>query len=148
MKKNFPLSFPLLTASAIGLVCLLLGMKTVTQGPPRLTIPSIEAPGVLYVRNPGGPTLGYVTQSGVKILVREGRSFKDLNKNGVLDKYEDWRLPVQERALDLSAKLSIAQIAGLMLYSAHQAIPAASGPFAFGTYKVRSLRKEGLTPPR
>ena len=83
--------------------------------------------------------MGYVAQSGVKILVREGRSFKDLNKNGVLDKYEDWRLPVQERALDLSAKLSIAQIAGLMLYSAHQAIPASSGPFAVGTYQGKKF---------
>jgi len=144
MKKNFPLSFPLLTVSATGLVSLLLGMKTVTQGPARLTMSSPEAPGVLYVRNPGGPTLGYVAQSGVKILVREGRSFKDLNKNGVLDKYEDWRLPVQERALDLSAKLSIAQIAGLMLYSAHQAIPAASGPFAAGTYQGKKFTEGGI----
>ena len=27
-------------------------------------------------------------------------SFKDLNKNNKLDKYEDWRLPVAERAKD------------------------------------------------
>ena len=31
-------------------------------------------------------------KSGVKILVVDGFAFKDLNKNGKLDKYEDWRL--------------------------------------------------------
>src|SRR5487761_2164712 len=28
-------------------------------------------------------------------------SFKDLNRNGVLDPYEDWRLPVDRRVADL-----------------------------------------------
>ncbi len=37
---------------------------------------------------------------------------KDLNKNGSLDKYEDWRLPVDERAKDLASKMSVEQIAG------------------------------------
>ena len=67
------------------------------------------------------------SKSGVKILTVDGLAFKDLNKNGKLDKYEDWRLPVSERAKDLASKLSVEQIAGLMLYSAHQAIPALSG---------------------
>src|ERR1035438_3909046 len=76
--------------------------------------------GFILVKNPNGPTLGYSGQSGVKILTIDGLSFKDLNKNGKLDKYEDWRLPVDERAKDLASKMSIEQIAGLMLYSAHQ----------------------------
>src|ERR1700676_3421777 len=79
--------------------------------------------GIILVKNPNGPTLGYSDQSAVKILTVDGLSFKDLNKNGKLDKYEDWRLPVDERAKDLASKMSIQQIAGLMLYSAHQAIP-------------------------
>ena len=37
-------------------------------------------------------SLGYSTQSGVKIIYKDGLPFKDLNKNGQLDKYEDWRL--------------------------------------------------------
>ncbi len=67
------------------------------------------------------PTLGYSIKVGrVKILTVDGLAFKDLNKNGKLDKYEDWRLPVNERAKDLASKMSVDQIAGLMLYSAHQ----------------------------
>ena len=37
-------------------------------------------------------TLGYSTESGVKIIYKDGLPFKDLNKNGQLDIYEDWRV--------------------------------------------------------
>lgn len=94
-----------------------------------------DTSGIVLVKNPNGPTLGYSSKSGVQILTVDGLAFKDLNKNGKLDKYEDWRLPVAERAKDLASKLSIDQIAGLMLYSAHQSIPAAArGPLGNGTY--------------
>jgi beta-glucosidase len=35
-------------------------------------------------------------------IIQQGKfQFKDLNKNKKLDRYEDWRLPVQERVKDL-----------------------------------------------
>jgi beta-glucosidase len=94
-----------------------------------------DSSGIVLIKNSNGATLGYSTKSGVKILTIDGLAFKDLNKNGKLDKYEDWRLPIAERAKDLASQLSIDQIAGLMLYSAHQALPALPrGPFGAGTY--------------
>ncbi|MEY4278442.1 MAG: hypothetical protein RL377_446, partial [Bacteroidota bacterium] len=39
------------------------------------------------------------------------------------DIYEDWRVNVNERAKDLAQKMTVEQIAGLMLYSAHQSVP-------------------------
>lgn len=98
------------------------------------------------VSNKKGPTLGYAPASGVKILVVDGHSFKDLNKNGQLDKYEDWRLPVDERARDLAGKMSVAQIAGLMLYSAHQAIPANPKGFGSGTYNGKPIDSSDAPP--
>ena len=80
--------------------------------------------GFIEVANAEGATLGYHPDSGVKLLAVGGYAFKDLNRNGELDAYEDWRLSADERAKDLAQKMSIEQIAGLMLYSAHQAIPA------------------------
>ena len=80
----------------------------------------------MLVTQSGGPSLGYSPQSGVKILTVDGYAFKDLNRNDSLDAYEDWRLPATERAADLASKLSIEEIAGLMLYSSHQAVPADS----------------------
>jgi beta-glucosidase len=63
------------------------------------------------ITNTGGQTLGYSTSSGVKIITEKGLAFKDLNKNGKLDPYEDWRLPLDKRAADLASKMSIEQIA-------------------------------------
>ena len=78
----------------------------------------------MLVTQKGAPTLGYSPQSGVKLLTVDGFAFKDLNRNDSLDAYEDWRLTAQERAADLASKLSLEEIAGLMLYSSHQAVPA------------------------
>ncbi len=88
----------------------------------------------MQIQNPGGKTVGYSPASGVKILTVNGLAFKDLNKNGKLDKYEDWRLSYDLRAKDLASKLTIEQIAGLMLYSSHQSVPARAGGYFAGTY--------------
>ena len=99
----------------------------------------------VLVKNPNGSTLGYSTTSGVKIITIDGLSFKDLNRNGKLDKYEDWRLPVDERAKDLASKMSIDQIAGLMLYSGHQAIPAEGpGPTGISTYAGKKYNADSV----
>lgn len=52
-----------------------------------------------------------------KILTINKLQFKDLNRNGALDRYEDWRLSPDERSEDLVTKLSLEQKAGLMLIS-------------------------------
>lgn len=66
-----------------------------------------------------GPVLGYSPVSGVTVLTEDGYAFKDLNRNGSLDVYEDWRQEPLDRAKDLAAQMNIDQIAGLMLYSSH-----------------------------
>ena len=97
------------------------------------------------VTNRGGRTLGYSPASGVKILTVDRLAFKDLNKNGKLDGYEDWRLTVDERARDLVSQMSVEQMAGLMLYSAHQSIPVmGTGRFA-GTYHEKAFPESGAT---
>lgn len=107
-----------------------------------------ETAGATYrtVKNPGGQTLGYSPQSGVKLLTVDGLAFKDLNRNGKLDPYEDWRLPVDRRAKDLASQLSVEEIAGLMLYSSHQSVPARGSGYFAGTYGGKPY-KEGETDP-
>ncbi len=53
----------------------------------------------------------------VNIMTVNGLKFKDLNKNGKLDKYEDWRLSSAERAKDLLSKMTLEEKAGMMLIS-------------------------------
>ena len=107
-----------------------------------------ETPKGAYnlVKNPNGQTLGYSQSSGIKLLTINGLAFKDLNKNGKLDKFEDWRLPYDTRAKDLATQLSVEEIAGLMLYSAHQSIPARAGGYFAGTYNGKPFTK-GETDP-
>ncbi|WP_209399766.1 glycoside hydrolase family 3 N-terminal domain-containing protein [Pseudozobellia sp. WGM2] len=100
---------------------------------------SIEKDGFVEVVNQDGSTLGYTPESGVKLLTVDRFAFKDLNKNGTLDAYEDWRLPVVERAKDLASKMSLEDIAGLMLYSSHQSLPGASRGWGASSYDGKSF---------
>lgn len=67
-----------------------------------------------------GPTLGVIS---VPILEQDGLYFKDLERTGVLCPYADWRLTPEERARDLAPRLSVEELAGLMMYSLHQLVP-------------------------
>ncbi|MFC5703944.1 glycoside hydrolase family 3 N-terminal domain-containing protein [Cohnella faecalis] len=100
---------------------------------------------IRYARNERGPTLGYSEASGVRLLYEDGLAFKDLNKDGKLDRYEDWRLSPEERAKDLASKMTIEQIAGLMLYSSHQAIPGNLNWFP-ATYGGQFFEASGAAP--
>ena len=104
-------------------------------------------PGTIrIITNSEGQTIGYSTGSGIQILTVKRLAFKDLNRNGKLDIYEDWRLSADERAKDLAAKMTIEQIAGLMLYSAHQAIPAGKGGWFTSTYNGKPFEESGADP--
>ena len=76
------------------------------------------ADGWIRVVNEGGATLGYAPDSGVTIIESDGYAFKDMNKNGELDAYEDWRLSYEERAVDLVSKMTIEQMSGLRINGA------------------------------
>ncbi|WP_339665542.1 glycoside hydrolase family 3 protein [Maribacter arcticus] len=95
------------------------------------------------VINSDGATLGYSPESGIKIISQDRYAFKDLNKNGTLDSYEDWRLPVAERAKDLASQMSLEDISGLMLYSSHQSIPGSSRGFGASQYGGKPFPESG-----
>ncbi|WP_156172389.1 hypothetical protein [Salinicoccus sediminis] len=46
------------------------------------------------------------------IIVVNGREFRDLNGNGVLDPYENWELPIEERVRDLVSRMTLEEKAG------------------------------------
>ncbi len=101
--------------------------------------------GYVLITQKHGQTLGYSPESGVQIINDKGYAFKDLNRNGSLDVYEDWRKSPEERAKDLASQLSKEEIAGLMLYSAHQAVPARGGARG-GMYGGKSYEESGAKP--
>ncbi|MHA7180589.1 glycoside hydrolase family 3 protein [Arthrobacter sp. MDB2-24] len=52
-----------------------------------------------------------------EIIRVDGRSFRDLDGNGTLTPYEDWRLSPEERATDLVARLSLEEKAGQLMHA-------------------------------
>jgi beta-glucosidase len=68
----------------------------------------------LFAQKNNQPILGLRDSKILKVGTLE---FKDLNKNGKLDKYEDWRLPVDVRVKDLVGQMTLEEKAGFMLIS-------------------------------
>ncbi len=61
--------------------------------------------GWVKIENEDSETLGLSSGSGVKIVEEDGYAFKDMNQNGKLDVYEDWRKSSEERAADLTGQM-------------------------------------------
>lgn len=104
--------------------------------------------GYTFIVNRDGKNLGLAADSKVNILTIDGYAFKDFLGTGELVPYEDWRLPYEERAKDRADRISIEDIAGLMLYSAHQIIPA-KGPMAAvfgGSYGGKPFEESNAAP--
>lgn len=100
---------------------LLLLSATMTQA--QNIIEYVDLGDHMEVRQSHGPTLGYHPASGVKIVELDGFAFKSFDGSDTLLPYEDWRLPAEVRAADLASRLSVDEIAGLMLYSSQNKLP-------------------------
>jgi beta-glucosidase len=53
----------------------------------------------------------------VPFLTEDGFTFRDLNKNGRLDPYEDSRRPIDERVEDLLSQMTLEEKAGMMFHN-------------------------------
>jgi beta-glucosidase len=82
------------------------------------------------------------------VLTIDGVTFRDLNKNGVLDPYEDPRLPIEVRVTDLLSQMTLEEKAGLLF---HTILPVGmdgelvNGPSFFGdTFTNRLIGEQRL----
>lgn len=75
--------------------------------------------------------LGSTTATLLKV---NGYDFKDLNRNGQLDAYEDWRKSPLERAQDLLGQMTLAEKAGVMLHGTMQGTSKVMDAAAMKTY--------------
>lgn len=72
----------------------------------------------------------------VPMLNVDGLRFKDLNRSGQLDPYEDWRLSADRRAADLVARMRVEEKVGAMM---HSTLPASRDPAVNG-YNLEAAR--------
>ena len=72
---------------------------------------------------PSQPQLG---TRGAPIIEHDGLRFKDLNRSGTVDPYEDWRLTPEARAGDLVGRMTLEEKAGTMMHGTARGV----GPMA------------------
>ncbi|AHE52979.1 glycoside hydrolase family 3 protein [Sphingomonas sanxanigenens] len=75
----------------------------------------------------------------------EAVQWRDLNRNGLLDRYEDARLSVEERVDDLIARMTIEEKVGLMVHASLRAEGSAIGVSSTGydMPRVRAMIEDG-----
>lgn len=85
------------------------------------------------------------------IITIDGYSFRDLNKNGKLDVYEDNRQPVEARINDLLKQMTLEEKAGTMFINGARVNEdgsiedkPAKGPFAFAPNGVKLMKEKQM----
>jgi len=84
--------------------------------------------GWMMVTNESGATLGYSKESGLKLIQSDGYAFKDLNRNNMLDQFEDWRVDSDTRAAAMVGEIPVEQMMGMKM-----------NPFGMGTVNADAL---------
>lgn len=85
------------------------------------------APVVSIARGSSAARQAVLGRRSAPVIRAGGLQFKDLNRNGKLDVYEDWRETPKARATDLVRQMSLEDMAGVMV---HGTLPSAGGPNA------------------
>ncbi len=76
---------------------------------------AVTPDGWTMVTNEAGVTLGYSAKSGLKIIQDDGYAFKDLNRNNMLDLFEDWRVDAGKRAQAIIDEIPVEQMMGMKM---------------------------------
>lgn len=87
------------------------------------------------------PKQPIINARNLRTLQADGLPFKDLNKNGRLDPYEDWRKSPQVRAKDLVAQMTLAEKAGAMMHGTLRTGGAMGAVGYGGSYDLAQIRK-------
>ena len=98
---------------------------------------------VVFVAQHDGPVIGYSKSSGSSVVSENGRIFKDVDKDGTLDVFEDWRQSSESRANSLVSILTVEEMIGLTLHSPQQQIPYTKNKPA---YSGKSYAESGVEP--
>jgi beta-glucosidase len=89
---------------------------------------SLTPDGWTMVTNADGATLGYSKSSGLQLIQVDGYAFKDLNRNNLLDQFEDWRVDYETRAARIVEEIPIDQMMGMKM-----------NPFGIGSVNADAL---------
>jgi beta-glucosidase len=74
------------------------------------------------------------------VVQQDGMRFRDLNRNGVLDAYEDSRLSPEQRARDLVRRMTLEEKAGAMMHGTARSGGPMGGAGMGGEYDTAAIR--------
>ncbi len=90
------------------------------RGLKRTPLPALLALGAVGIVHSDSPATNArqpkIEARKAPTLEQDGLVFRDLNKNGSLDRYEDCRLRVSERIADLVSRMTLEEKVGLLLH--------------------------------
>jgi len=89
---------------------------------------SLTSDGWSMVTNENGATLGYSKSSGLQLIQVAGYAFKDLNRNNLLDQFEDWSVDFNTRAASIVKEIPTDQMMGMKM-----------NPFGIGSVNADAL---------
>lgn len=89
---------------------------------------TVTPDGWTMVTNESGATLGYSGKSGLRLIQEEGYAFKDLNRNNMLDLFEDWRVDAGKRVAAMVEEIPVEQMMGMKM-----------NPFGMGSVNADKL---------
>ena len=95
-----------------------------------------------HAQNASRRTQPPISSRGVPVIEQGGLRFRDLDRNGKLDPYEDWRLTPAARARDLVARMTLEEKAGAMMHGTARAggqMGAAGVGTGYDTVAMRRL---------
>ena len=103
--------------------------------------------GYSVISQKGGPSLGYTTRADSLIIYVDDHAFKDHNRNGRLDVYEDWRKSPQERAEDLVKQMPVEYLSGILTNGHTVNVPGYSSMSVSGIlYNGKPFQESGAQP--
>lgn len=112
--------------------------RTLTLASRALALAMIVAPATVTAQHAAQPNLG---TRGVPLLTRDGLRFKDLNRSGAVEPYEDWRLTPEQRARDLVARMTLEEKAGAMMHGTARSTGARGGVGMGARYDTSANRE-------
>ncbi len=101
----------------------------------RLILACLAAPAAISAQQQ--PQLGTRT---APVIESSGRRFRDLNRNGTLDRYEDWRLSPATRARDLVSRMTLEEKSGAMMHGTARSVGPMGGAGVGATYDTAASR--------
>ena len=103
--------------------------------------------GYSVISQKGGPALGYASGADSLIIYVDDHAFKDHNRNGRLDVYEDWRKSPLERAEDLVKQMPVEYLSGILTNGHTVNVPGYSSMSVSGIlYNGKPFQESGALP--